>query len=119
MKKILFCCLSVALVSGCASVAVNDDALQNRTASALGLQPGEFVIANRSDSGVRTDYTVKTKGNKTYACYVTGTVSIVGRSVSDAMCSPTGTTASAQAQPAPAAQAAPACNALLKAAKKC
>jgi nucleoid-associated protein YejK len=115
MNKILFSCLAVALVSGCASIAVNDDALQSRTASALGLQPSEFVISNRSDSGVRTDYNVKAK-NKTYACYVTGSVSIVGRSVSDAICTPTGAT---QAQPAQAAQPAPACNALLKAAKKC
>lgn len=121
MKNITLCGLLAVLFSGCASVAVSDDALQSRTASALGLRQGEFTISNRQDSGVRTDYTVTASGSRTYSCYVTGIVSVVGRSVSDAMCSQT--SAGKSTSPAPTAKAekpaSTSCNALLKAAGKC
>lgn len=118
MKKIVLFFSVAALLSGCASVAVTEDTLQSRTALALNLQPGDFAISNRTDSGLRTDYTVKTKSNATYACYVMGTVSYVGRAVSDPMCTQTsaapGKAKAATAQPVKAT-----CNELLKAAKKC
>lgn len=106
-----------ALLVGCASVAVNNDSLTQRTSNALGLSPDQFTISNRSDSGVRTDYSVHTSAGKTYACYVTGTFSVTGRIVSDAICS------TMQAG-APSSQATnetthQPCNALLKAAGKC
>lgn len=119
MKSTLFCAAILAALSGCASVAVNDDSLQNRTASALSLQKDEFTISDRTDTGIRTDYTVTTRKNQVYSCYVTGTVSVVGRVVSDAMCTPVAGTKKGAA-PAPAAKApAKECNALLKAAGRC
>ena len=72
-----------ALASGCASVAVSNDAIEQNTAQALGLAKGSFTIADRVDDGVKASYTVKTNTGKQYACYVTGTVSVVGRVVSD------------------------------------
>ena len=117
MKTTLFCAVIFAALSGCASVAVNDDSLQNRTASALGVQKDDFTISDRSDSGVRTDYTVTTRKNQVFSCYVTGTYSVTGRVVSDAMCTPVG---AKKGTPAPAAKAtAKDCNALLKAAGRC
>ena len=111
-------CIGLALVAaaGCASVAVTGDALQRNTATALNVPAGSFTIANRVDSGVKTTYDVTTAGGQTYSCYVTGALSVVGRSVSDAVCHPVGKTTAAAGAPA----AAPAtCNALLKAAGKC
>lgn len=81
--------LAILSASGCASVAVTGSALEQRTASALGVPSTEITISNRTDSGVRTDYVATTSQNRVYNCYVTGTVSIVGRTVSDAMCSQT------------------------------
>lgn len=127
MKKLALMLVgSVVTLVGCASMSVSGDALQSRTGFALGLSSDAFTISNRTDSGVRTDYTVTTKTNKTYSCYVTGTIGVV----SDAICTQMQATASTQpvaAEPTtkaaekPAAKAAPAssCNALLKAAGKC
>ena len=80
----------VAFLAGCASAAVTGDALTQRTASAIGAAPGTFTIANRTDSGVRTDYTVTTNSGQHYNCYVTGGVSVLGRVVSDAICNKPG-----------------------------
>ena len=121
MKKTYFrrtVALSVVVVAslaaGCASVAVSNDAIENNTAMALGLEKGTFAITDRVDDGVKSTYAVKTNSGKKYSCYVTGTVSVVGRVVSDAVCNEIGK---------PAKQAAGAggasCNALLKAAGKC
>ncbi|MBZ0067862.1 MAG: hypothetical protein K8F26_03530 [Thiobacillus sp.] len=106
----------VALASGCASVAVSNDAIEQNTAQALGLAKGSFTIADRVDDGVKASYTVKTNTGKQYACYVTGSVSVVGRVVSDPICSEVGKSG----KPAAGAGAAGgSCNALLKAAGKC
>ncbi len=103
-----------SLAAGCASVAVSNNAIENNTAMALGLEKGTFTITDRVDDGVKSTYSVKTDSGKKYSCYVTGTVSVVGRVVSDAVCNEIGK---------PAKQAAGAggasCNALLKAAGKC
>nr|WP_286197724.1 hypothetical protein [Variovorax boronicumulans] len=110
------------ITAGCASVAVTGDAIERNTAQALGLNPGTFTISNRADEGVKTTYNVDTQAGRRYSCYVTGTVSVMGRVVSDAVCTElAGGRGQARATPAPAAApaAAPACNALLKAAGRC
>jgi hypothetical protein len=101
-----------AFGGGCASVAVTDDAIVKNTAQALNLDQSAFTISNRVDDGMKTTYTAKTNAGKQFSCYVTGTVSVAGRSVSDAMCTEAGATAGAAATPG-------SCNALLKAAGKC
>jgi hypothetical protein len=105
---------------GCASVAVTDTALQQRTAVSLSLAPGSFTISNRQNSGVRSDYDVTTQDGRQFACYVTGAVSVTGRNVSDALCHATPKLA-AGSTPAPAVSPKPAttCNALLQAAGRC
>lgn len=104
-------------VFGCASVAVTSDALEDRTAFALGLKKDDFTISNRQDSGVRTDYSVQTKSGAQYNCYVTGTVTVIGRTVSDAICSPMKMVGKSAGKKTTAPSSS--CNALLKAANKC
>lgn len=79
-------CVSLLLVTSCASFAVTQTALEERTAQALTLKNTDFTITDRVDSGVRTDYQVHTKKGVTYSCYVTGTVTYTGKTVSDAIC---------------------------------
>lgn len=102
------------LIVGCASVAVTDDAIEKNTAFALGVDKSQVTITNRENDGIKTTYNAKTTNGKTYACYVTGSVSVVGRVVSDAVCNET--TAGAQSKPTKPDSS---CNALLKAAGKC
>jgi hypothetical protein len=83
--------LSMAL-SGCASVAVTDQAIVDRTAFALGLDKSAFTISNRVDEGTTTRYAVKTKAGQDYNCFVGGSFSVVGRSVSEAICTRKGET---------------------------
>ncbi|MES2069071.1 MAG: hypothetical protein V4488_01895 [Pseudomonadota bacterium] len=83
-------CVCSALLSGCASVAVTEDKLVKNTAFALGLDKDGFTIHDRVDEGFKTTYFVKTKSGAQYNCYVTGTVGIFGREVSDAMCNKKG-----------------------------
>lgn len=82
--------LAATVVTGCASVAVTSESLEDKTAFALGLDKGQFTISNRVDQGAQTNYVVKTKKGPVYNCYVTGTLSIMGRVVSDAMCNKKG-----------------------------
>lgn len=102
------------LVAGCASVAVTNDSIEKNTAFALGIEKGTFTVSNREDDGVKTTYLVNTNAGKKYTCYVTGTVSVVGRVVSDAVCNEVGRSAKQTPGTAPKS-----CNALLKAAGKC
>lgn len=91
MKRKTTALLAVAAtLSGCASVAVTDEAIVERTAFALGLQRGSFTISGRQDDGMRTDYKVQTKSGQHYNCYVMGSVSVMGRTVSDALCNKPG-----------------------------
>ena len=113
MKKIASIIL-VLQVSACASIAVTPSNIEERTAFALGLNSSEFTISNRRDNGLRTDYLVQTNQGGRYNCYVEGTFSIIGRTVSDAICNQTG--AAALHQPTTTTTK---CNALLKAAGKC
>lgn len=109
--------MAAAALAGCASVAVHGDDLTQRTSAAIGLMPDQFEIFDRSDKGVRTDYRVRTKSGKSYSCYVTGMVSVTGRTVSDAICAQIGAGSSpAEARSTGSTQP---CNALLKAAGKC
>jgi len=89
-SKIAAAFLAATVVTGCASVAVTSETLEDRTAFALGLDKGDFTISNRTDSGVDTNYIVKTKKGQEYRCYVSGTISIMGRTVSDAICNKKG-----------------------------
>ena len=106
--------VSAGLVSGCASVAVTNDAIERNTAFALGIEKGTFTISNREDDGVKSTYLVNTKSGRKYTCYVTGTVAVVGRVVSDAVCNEIGKQAKQTTK-----ATAQSCNALLKAAGKC
>ena len=76
--------------TGCASLAVTDEAIVERTAFALGLQKSEFTISQRQDDGTTTRYLVKTKSGQDYHCYVGGSISVLGRTVSEAICSKKG-----------------------------
>lgn len=80
------------LFAGCASVAVTSDILERRTADALGLQPGTFVISEREDEGTTTRYTVQTRQGQRYRCFVGGSFNVLGRSVSEAVCNRPGET---------------------------
>lgn len=114
-----FLAVVAGLSAGCASVAVTDEALQQRTATALSLTPSSFEISNRVNDGLKTTYKVSTSSGRQYSCYVTGGVSVTGRVVSDAICSDAPGTVVTGAAPAAAAPPAASCNALLKAAGKC
>lgn len=109
MKKRIALGLALALLAGaCASMTVNDDALVQRTGFALGLEPNQFKITNRMNEGVMARYNVETTTGKKFNCSVGGSLSILGASATDAICTEVG-----------AQGAANTCNALLKAANKC
>ena len=121
MKKIssiIFVGVSL-YISGCASVAVSDGAIERNTAQALGIDKGSFVISDRVDDGVKSTYMVSTKSGKKYSCYVTGGVGITGKVVSDALCSELKQQGSPVAAPARTGARNQSCNALLTAAGKC
>ncbi|MDB6062331.1 MAG: hypothetical protein JWM78_2434 [Verrucomicrobiaceae bacterium] len=103
----------IGISTGCASVAVTDDAIEKNTAFALGIEKGTFTISNRENEGVKSTYLVNTNTGKKYSCYVTGAVSMVGRTVSDAMCNEVGKPVKESGETNAS------CNALLKAAGKC
>lgn len=119
MKAIYFCrvvayvVVLTGLVSGCASIAVTNDAIEKNTAFALGIERGTFKISNREDEGVRSTYLVTTNSGKKYNCYVGGSISVIGRMVSDAICNEIGKPAQSTGT------STQSCNALLKAAGKC
>lgn len=76
----------ITLNAGCAAVAVTDSAILENTAAALATKPSNITIANRVDNGVQTAYIAKTTNGKVYNCYLTGTISMLGRATSQAMC---------------------------------
>lgn len=90
-KHVIPSALLVALLAtGCASVAVTDEAILDRTAFALGLNKGDFTISNRTDEGTTTRYAVRTKTGQDFNCFVGGSFSVIGRSVSEAICTKKG-----------------------------
>jgi hypothetical protein len=82
-------CVSLT-AAGCASVAVTHDAIVDRTATALGLARSDFSVSQRVDEGTTTRYAVRTKGGQAYNCFVGGSFNVLGRSVSDAVCTKAG-----------------------------
>lgn len=82
--------VATLVAAGCASLAVTDEAIVDRTAFALGLNKGDFTIGNRQNEGTTTRYSVRTKSGQEYDCFVGGSINVLGRSVSDAICSRTG-----------------------------
>ncbi|MHC9083530.1 hypothetical protein ACYX7E_00685 [Luteimonas sp. RIT-PG2_3] len=114
-KTVVMTAALFALLTGCASFAVSEDALVQRTGFALGLEPGQYTISNRMDEGTTTRYQVKTTAGRQYNCSLGGSVSVLGKTVTDAICTETGKDG-AQLQ---GSQGGGNCNALLKAANKC
>lgn len=82
--------VAAAAATGCASIAVTDEALVERTAFALGLSKGDFTIGNRVDDGPTTRYSVKAKSGQEFNCFVGGSIGVLGRVVSEAVCTKKG-----------------------------
>lgn len=114
MKKSLLVVVFISAFGvGCASVAVTDDAIVKNTSMAIGLEKNTFTITDREDDGLKTTYKVKTNSGKNYSCYVTGTLSVFGRVVSEAVCTEMSTNTKSSKD------SGTSCNALSKAAGKC
>lgn len=88
-----FTAVVVLLIAGCASVAVSNDAIVDRTAFALGLAKSDFTVSQRVDEGTTTRYQVRTKTGQEFNCFVGGSISVIGPSVSEAICTRKGETA--------------------------
>ena len=86
MKNLLLISMAVGILTACASIAVTENHLIQRTSLVLDLEPSEFTISNRTNDGFRSDYLVNTKAMGRYSCYVDGFFSITGRTVTDAVC---------------------------------
>ncbi|WP_206198897.1 hypothetical protein [Zoogloea dura] len=114
VKSYFFGVMACAGLVGCASVAVTDDAITQRTAFALGVDRKDLTISNRVDDGTTSRYQVKTRAGRQYNCFVGGSISVLGRTVSEAICTEVGRDGATRPAVAPAN-----CNALLKSAGKC
>jgi hypothetical protein len=95
-----------------ASFAVSDEALVPRTETAIGLPSSQFTISDRVNEGVTARYKVVTKSGKQYNCFVGGSLTGIGKSVSEAVCKPLD--GSAPSQPSDKN-----CDALSRAAGRC
>ena len=105
-----FSCVRCVGISGCGlinNVTVSDQKLQERAAFALGTSPDAVKISNRSNEGIRINFTA-TVGKRVSQCYVTSVTGTIGVTTSDAICSGGG-----------AHKGKDQCNALLKAAGRC
>jgi hypothetical protein len=89
LKMLVAVLILPSAIMGCASMAVTEDALIDRTAFALGLDKGKFTISNRVDDGTTTRYSV-TADKQQYKCFVGGSISVIGRVVSEAICTKKG-----------------------------
>lgn len=91
-KFLLTAALAVGstITTGCASIAVTDEAIVERTAFALGISRGDFTVSNRVDDGTTTRYSVRTKTGQDFNCFVGGSLGLLGRAVSEAVCSKKG-----------------------------
>ncbi|WP_154953870.1 hypothetical protein [Neisseria flavescens] len=109
--RIIVSAAFVALaLAGCGTInnaTVSDQKLQERAAFALGTSPNAVKISNRSNEGIRINFTA-TVGKRVSQCYVTSVTSTIGVTTSDAICSGGG-----------AHKGKGQCNALLKAAGRC
>lgn len=95
MRKLVLASVGLVLVSsvqGCstlgASFAVSDESLVSRTETAIGLPSSDFTISDRENEGVTARYKVRTKAGKQYNCFVGGSLTGIGKSVSEAVCKP-------------------------------
>ncbi len=106
------------LLQGCAMLGaernVSDADLIPRTETAIGLSASQFTISDRTNEGVTARYKVKTSTGKQYNCFVGGSLTGIGKSVSEAVCTPLDGSAPA-AQPASGKP----CDALSRAAGRC
>lgn len=82
--------VAASAASGCASLAVSNEAIVDRTAFALGLDKTAFTISGRVDEGTTTRYAVRTRAGQDYNCFVGGSFNVLGRSVSEAVCTKKG-----------------------------
>jgi hypothetical protein len=82
--------LTAGFSAGCASTMVSNDMLADRAAFALGLSKADITVSNRSDEGTSTRYQVRTKSGQEHHCTVGLGLSVLGRQVSDALCSKKG-----------------------------
>jgi len=82
--------IGALFTAGCASIAVTDDAIVDRTAFALGLSKGDFTVSNRVNEGATTRYNVRTKSGQEYSCFIGGSIGLLGRAVSEPVCSKKG-----------------------------
>lgn len=55
---------SSPLAGGCASIAVTDEAIVDRTAFALGPAKSDFTIGNRTGDGAATRYQARAKASE-------------------------------------------------------
>ncbi|WP_430407617.1 hypothetical protein [Hydrogenophaga sp.] len=62
--------LAALLTAGCASIAVTDEAIVDRTAFALNLDKDAFTVSNRVNDGTTTRYAVRTKTGQEFNCFV-------------------------------------------------
>lgn len=79
--------LLFTMVAGCAGVPVSNQTIQDKTAITLNLTPSAFTISDRVNEGEKSSYTVSTQRGKKYRCHVTGTASLTGSGLSNAICS--------------------------------
>ncbi|WP_374658129.1 hypothetical protein [Inhella sp.] len=86
MTRLLCPLAACLLLSACAATLINPQHLQDRTSRALGLESSEFTISQRSDEGGTTRYQVRTRSGQEYHCSVGVAPSILGRTVTDALC---------------------------------
>ena len=93
-----------AALAGCA--AGSNNAVETKTAHTLGLQKRAVAISGCADDGTESTYFVKFNKAKTYSCYLTGSVSLVGRLISDAAGCETGKGAMSPVTPSAATQSA-------------
>lgn len=122
---------ALALLAGCAAT-ISQDALEQRTAQAIGRTVGQFAVADRSEeTGGRINYTVNTRDGAAYRCYLYGTTGLQNAVTfgqtphSDAICTATASGQSGSGNVGPAATgqrgrgAGGDCNALSRAAGRC
>ncbi len=90
LSKLAAAVCASLVMAGCASLAVTDEALVDRTAFALGLNKTDFTLNQRVDEGTTTRYAVRTKSGQDFNCFVGGSFGITGRVVSEAVCTKKG-----------------------------
>ena len=114
--KVIVVSASIFLVQGCAMLGaernVSDADIVSRTESAIGVPSSDFTISNRVNEGVTARYKVMTKSGKQYNCFVGGSLTGIGKSVSEAVCTALDGAGEAKAPKKP-------CDALSRAAGRC